>query len=25
MRLRSLDVFRGTTVAAMVVFNNPGD
>ena len=25
MRLRSLDVFRGATVAAMVVVNNPGD
>lgn len=24
-RLRSLDVFRGVTVAAMVVVNNPGD
>jgi predicted acyltransferase len=25
MRLRSLDVFRGATVAAMVIVNNPGD
>lgn len=25
MRLRSLDVFRGVTVAAMVIVNNPGD
>ncbi len=25
MRLRSLDVFRGLTVAAMVIVNNPGD
>lgn len=25
MRLRSLDVFRGITVAAMVIVNNPGD
>lgn len=25
MRLRSLDVFRGLTMAAMVVVNNPGD
>jgi len=25
MRLRSLDVFRGMTVAAMVIVNNPGD
>ena len=24
-RLRSLDVFRGITVAAMVIVNNPGD
>jgi len=24
-RLRSLDVFRGVTVAAMVIVNNPGD
>ena len=25
MRLRSLDVFRGLTMAGMVVVNNPGD
>src|SRR5262245_5293593 len=25
MRLRSLDVFRGLTVAGMVIVNNPGD
>jgi len=25
MRLRSLDVFRGLTMAAMVIVNNPGD
>ena len=25
MRLRSLDVFRGLTVASMVIVNNPGD
>ena len=25
VRLRSLDVFRGVTVAAMVIVNNPGD
>ncbi|MBO0934758.1 acyltransferase family protein [Fibrella aquatilis] len=25
MRLRSLDVFRGITVAAMILVNNPGD
>ena len=25
MRLRSVDVFRGVTVAAMVIVNNPGD
>lgn len=25
MRLRSLDVFRGVTVAGMVIVNNPGD
>jgi predicted acyltransferase len=24
-RLRSLDVFRGLTVAGMVIVNNPGD
>ncbi|MBY0494674.1 MAG: hypothetical protein K2Y23_10700 [Cyanobacteria bacterium] len=25
MRLRSLDVFPGLTVAGMVIVNNPGD
>lgn len=25
MRLRSLDVFRGLTMAGMVIVNNPGD
>ena len=24
-RLRSIDVFRGVTIAAMVIVNNPGD